>query len=152
MKKDFRLSLEKLDSRIALSSNPWYVDAVKAPEVWSQITTTVNNKPVVAILDSGIDLNHEALKNNLWKNPNEKVDGIDNDGNGYVDDVSGWDFVDNDSVAQDGFYHGTFVAGIVNSVANGNVNILPLRFQNNSGLGYSSAAAYAIDYAIGLKK
>ena len=134
VKKDF-LRFEQLDKKILLSNNPWYIDTIKAPEVWSQVIVN-SNKPIVAIVDSGIDVNHEALKNSLYKNPNEKVDGLDNDNNGYVDDISGWDFVDNDNLAQDGFYHGTFVAGIVNSVANGNVNILPLRFQNNNGLGY----------------
>lgn len=106
--------------------------------------------PIVAIVDSGIDLNHAYLKDNLWINPHERVDGIDNDNNGYVDDINGWDFVNNDNVPEDTFYHGTFVAGVTKSV-DPNVRIMVLRFQNNSGLGYTGAAASAINYATKMK-
>ena len=151
MKKDFRLLLEKLETKALLSSNPWYVDAIKAPEVWTQISNTLTNKPVVAIVDSGLDLNHDVFKNSLWTNPYDKIDGVDNDKNGYVDDIVGWDFVQNDNSPQDGLYHGTHVAGIVSQIGNGRVSIMPLRFQNDSGLGYAGAAASAIHYAVDMK-
>ena len=149
MKKDFRLGVEQLDSRVYLSSNPWYIESIKADIAWSQINSIT--KPVVAIVDSGMDLNHPFLTSNLFKNPLDPVDGKDNDNNGYVDDINGWDFVDNDNSPQDGFYHGTHVAGIVNSVGNNKISILPLRFMNNNGLGYTGAAANAIHYAVDLK-
>lgn len=150
MKKDFRLGLEKLDTKLLLSSNPWFIDSIKAPEVWSQVIGSVD-KPVVAIVDSGLDLNHSQFQNSLWSNPYDKIDGIDNDNNGYVDDIVGWDFVQNDNSPQDGLYHGTHVAGIVTKIGNGNISIMPLRFQNDSGLGYAGAAASAIHYAVDMK-
>lgn len=107
--------------------------------------------PVVAIIDSGIDINHEALKQYLWKNPGEIVaNNIDDDSNGYVDDIYGWNFANNTNVVQDGYYHGTHVSGIVASY--GPVSIMTLKFQNDSGLGYTGAAISAINYAIMMKK
>lgn len=150
MKRDFRLGLEQLDNKVLLSSNPWYIDTIKAPEVWSQISV-IHNKPVVAIVDSGVDLNHSALVPNLFRNPLDPVDGKDNDGNGYVDDITGWDFVQNDNSPQDDLWHGTHVAGIVNIIGNNNISILPLKFIGASGSGYMGAASIAIHYAVDLK-
>lgn len=151
MKKDFLQGPEQLEHKRLLSSNPWYIDAIRASATYQNIEIS-NNKPVVAIVDSGADLNHELLKNNLWRNPKDPVDGIDNDSNGYVDDNVGWDFVQNDGVPQGDFYHGTHVAGIVKLITNGNVDLMILRFQDNNGLGYAGAAAYAINYAVQMKK
>lgn len=150
MKKDFRLGIERLDQLVLLSTNPWYIDNIRASEVWSQIDNA-NTKPIVAIVDSGIDLNHDEFKNSLWTNQYDKVDGIDNDGNGYVDDIHGWDFVQNDNSPQDGLFHGTHVAGIVSKIGNGQIQIMPLRFQDNNGLGYLGAASMAINYAVDMK-
>lgn len=149
-KRDFLLGLEKLDNKTLLSGNPWYVDAIKAPEVWGEVSS-VTTKPVVAIVDSGVDLTHPSLINNLFHNPLDPVDGKDNDNNGYVDDNTGWDFVQNDASPQDELYHGTHVAGIVSTIGNSNVSILPLKFIGSSGSGYTGAAVAAIDYAINLK-
>lgn len=149
MKKDFRLTLEKLDSRLTLSINPWYIDAIKAPVIWDQLNDT--NKSVVAVIDSGIDFNHEALKPNIWTNPLEKADGIDNDNNGYIDDIHGWDFVENDNIPQGAFFHGTHVAGIINTIGNNHVSIMPLRYSNDSGMGYAGAIVSAINYAVDMK-
>ncbi len=126
MKKDFHLIFENLENKRVLADG------------------------VVAVVDSGIDLNHSYLKDNLWINPYEIVDGKDNDNNGYVDDINGWDFVNNDNVPEDSFYHGTAVSGVVKS-ADANVRLMTLRFQNSSGLGYTGAAASAITYATNMK-
>lgn len=106
--------------------------------------------PVVAVVDSGIDFGHEYLKNNIWLNPYEIADGKDNDNNGYVDDLNGWDFVNNDNAPDDTFYHGTFVAGVAKSV-DSDIKIMSLKFQGSNGTGYTGAAATAINYATKMK-
>jgi len=107
--------------------------------------------PIVAIIDSGIDVNHEALKDSLWKNPGEIVDNnIDDDNNGYVDDIYGWNFSGNNNVVQDGYGHGTHVGGIVASY--GAVNIMVLKFQDDSGFGFTGDAIRSIDYIVMMKK
>jgi subtilisin family serine protease len=117
---------------------------------------------VVGIVDEGIDVNHPDLKNNIWVNPFETSgDGIDNDGNGYVDDVNGWDFYSNDNTVYDGTGddHGTHVAGTVGGVGgNGigvagvswNVTMISTKFLGTDG-GYTSGAIKAIDYLTDLK-
>jgi hypothetical protein len=75
---------------------------------------TGSKSVIVGVVDEGIDINHADLKDNIWVNPFDTADdGIDNDGNGYVDDVNGWDFVNNDNTVYDGSGddHGTTVAG-----------------------------------------
>jgi subtilisin family serine protease len=127
MGKDAKLHIENLENRLALTG------------------------AIVAFVDSGIDLNHKDLSENIWTNTSEKVDGIDNDNNGYVDDIHGWDFANNDNIPQDDFYHGTHIAGIVDSVSKNTVTLMPLKFQNYQGLGYTGAAATAINYATNMK-
>ncbi len=68
---------------------------------------------VVAIIDTGIDVNHPLIKSHLWVNPNEKANGSDNDGNGYAGDLHGWNFVSNNNDISDNHGHGTHVAGII---------------------------------------
>ncbi len=91
---------------------------IDAPEAWDLLTTT---SVVVAMLDTGIDIDHNDLHDNLWVNPGEIAgNGIDDDQNGYVDDIHGWDFVDNDSIVQDvpTEAHGTFSSGLLGAVGN----------------------------------
>lgn len=101
---------------------PGLVDAdIDAPEAWD--TATGDSEIVIAIIDSGIDYNHPDLAANIWTNPNEIPDGFDNDGNGFVDDIVGWDTfnLDNDPIDDNG--HGTHVAGTVGASTNNNIGV-----------------------------
>ncbi len=112
----------------------------------------------VAVIDTGVDLNHEDLKGNLWKNLNEICDdGVDNDNNGFVDDCYGWNFVANNNNPQDDDGHGTHIAGIIGAVTNNNkgvagvnwyVNIMPIKVLDSNGRGDLSSYINGIYYAV----
>lgn len=125
-------------------------------EAWSR--STGSTQLVVAVVDSGIDLQHADLAANIYTNPHEiPGDGIDNDGNGWVDDVHGWNFAANTAIPQDDHKHGTHVAGILGAVGNNglgitgvnwNLSILPIKFLASNGSGTTDAAVRGILYAV----
>ncbi len=125
---------------------------IRATSAWDLFTGDPNF--VVAIIDSGTQLNHPDLAANIWTNPGEIAgNGADDDGNGYIDDVNGWDFYSRDSNPTDGG-HGTHTAGTVGAVGNNGTGVvgvawrcklMPLRFLGANG-GYTSDAVLAIQY------
>ncbi len=93
---------------------------IDASDGWS--TTTGSSETVIAIIDTGIEATHPDLLTSLWSNLDELPgNGLDDDGNGYVDDTYGWDFVENDNVPQDPQGHGTEVAGVTGAAMNNGV-------------------------------
>lgn len=128
---------------------------INAPAAWE--TTTGSPSTIIAVIDSGIDFLHPDLQNNRWINPSEQANGIDDDGNGLVDDISGWDFVANEGDASDEQGHGTQMAGAIAAEGNNGAGItgvmwraslMNLRVLNNTGTGDLAQAVQAIDYAI----
>lgn len=131
------------------------LNAIYAPEAWNAGIT--GKDVVVAVIDSGVDSNHRDLAGQFWINTDEIAgDGIDNDNNGYIDDVSGWDFTDGDNTPNDLNGHGTHVAGIIASARNRfgstgvayNANIMPIRVLDADGDGSFGDLAKGIYYAV----
>lgn len=137
---------------------------IDAPEAWD--VTTGDASVIVGVIDTGVDYKHPDLAANMWTNPGEDAwtdpnnpntgNGIDDDGNGYVDDWRGWDFVNNDNDPFDDNGHGTHVSGTIGAVGNDGVGvagvnwtvkIMPLKFLSASGSGSLAAAVEAINYA-----
>ncbi|MBU0731426.1 S8 family serine peptidase [Patescibacteria group bacterium] len=146
----------------------WYLDQasgadVDAPQAWGEETGKAS--VVVAVIDTGADMNHPDLVNNFWVNSGEIPNNhIDDDNNGYVDDVNGWNFLDNnnnlnpvpDGGDDAGVSHGTHVAGIIGAVGNNsigvtglswNVSIMVIKVLDDEGVGNTYDIAQGINYA-----
>lgn len=143
------------------SSNPyvgeqWGLDSYGVKQLWNK--PIINSKrPVVAVLDTGVDITHPDLKDNIWTNQLEAngVEGYDNDNNGFVGDAHGWDFVNNSPKIRDNNMHGTHVAGIVAAANNGigiiganpRALIMPVTVMQSDGTGDVATIIKGIDYA-----
>lgn len=174
-------STAKIDSAIG---QDWALMNIGFFEVFSPLVQPVkptvqpcSPEVVVAVIDTGLDYTHKELADSVWVNPGESgaweppaqlkakiacrdrgCNGVDDDGNGFIDDVVGWDFVHNIPLPYDTHGHGTHIAGIISaSAANGmgttgvcpRVAIMPLKYYDNSGAGYNNLnnTVRAIHYA-----
>ncbi|MCG2681595.1 MAG: S8 family serine peptidase, partial [Kiritimatiellae bacterium] len=133
---------------------------IDAPEAWNINTGSAGN--IVAVIDSGLDYTHPDLAANVWVNAAEQAGsaGVDDDGNGYVDDIYGIDAAYSDTDPMDVDGHGTHCAGTIGAVGNNNlgvvgvnwnVKILGLKFLDDTGSGWDSDAIECIEYAIDKK-
>ncbi len=139
-------------------SKQWAHTVVKSNEAWN--LSVGGDDIVVAVIDTGSDVNHPDLKNNIWINKNEiPNNGRDDDGNGFIDDVNGWDFANNDNNPADDVDHGTHVAGTIGAVCDNAIGIcgqakkiklMPLKFLTKEN-GDVAHAIKAIEYAIKMR-
>lgn len=135
----------------------WALAATKVVQGWN--ISRGDERVVIALLDTGFAMNHEDLPHErLWVNETEAngTTGIDDDGNGLVDDINGWDWIDDDPIADDQHGHGTHVAGVIAAGTNNGIGIAghgqqlrvaPLRVLDSSGTGFISDLVAALDYA-----
>ncbi len=131
---------------------------INAIEAWD--ITKGNKKVIIAVIDSGVNHKHKDLAANMWQNNLEIYgeEGVDDDGNGYIDDFNGYDFMNDDNIPDDKVGHGTHCAGVIGADHNGvgvagvmaNVSIMALKFLGSRG-GELKDAIAAIEYAIDKK-
>jgi thermitase len=153
-----QLAGQNEDPALALS---WGLDQIGAPAAWKR--ETGNRQIIVAIIDTGADVFHPALKRNIWRNPgesgldvdgmNKAMNGLDDDGNGFVDDIHGWNFVEQSPDVTDDHGHGTHIAGIVGGQGTGvarDVSLMILKYYDTQSQGIDNLTntIAAIRYAI----
>ena len=140
-----------------LYSQQWGLQAINLPALWDKPKKSTK-RPVIAILDTGVDIEHPDLAANIWTNATEAngISGQDDDANGFKDDIHGWDFINNHSVTNDFNGHGTHCAGIAAAVGNNGIGItganpdaliMPVTVMQSNGTGDVATIVKGIDYA-----
>lgn len=132
---------------------------IDAPEAWKTWTGEIGAGITLAVIDTGIDYNHPDLKGQVWVNPYEiPGNGIDDDNNGYIDDIHGADFANEDGDPMDDNMHGTHCSGTIAGIGNNGIGVagvawrgvrlMGLKFLTSTGSGKTSDSIKAIDYAM----
>lgn len=135
----------------------WGIPAIGLDKLWP-LKSLTSKRPVIAIIDTGVDTEHPDLKDNIWTNSAEAdgAEGDDDDHNGYADDLHGWDFVNNTARMRDNNGHGTHCAGIAAASGNNGIGIvganpealiMPLAVLQSNGTGDIATIIKALDYA-----
>ncbi len=129
---------------------------IDADDAWNVGTGT--HDVLVGVVDTGVDYNHTDLAANTWTNPGEIAgNGVDDDGNGFIDDIKGWDFYNDDNDPIDDNGHGSHCSGTIGAVGNNgigvagvnwSVKIAGIKFLSSGGSGYTSDAIDAINYGV----
>lgn len=152
------------DPSYAQQQTMW--EQIDAPKAWD--FTIGSRRVIIATIDTGADIWHDDLKTNVWTNPYEIPDNnYDDDGDGYIDDINGWNFIENNNDVRtsvldnsddhEAINHGTIIAGLVAAVGNNNkgavglnwqVSLMPLRAVASDGSGSYTKVAKAIEYAV----
>jgi parallel beta-helix repeat protein len=150
------LNVHDTEPNDPLYNQQWALPKIDAPNAWD--IEKGDPSITIAILDTGADYNHADLADNIWNNTDEIAgNGIDDDSNGFIDDVKGWDFFNSDNAPVDDYGHGTHCAGIVAAVTNNNIGvaglcwnckIMPVKIGDESRLSIVNASeglVYAAD-------
>lgn len=141
-----------------LYAEQWGIPAINLPALWQQPKITTK-RPVIAILDTGVDITHPDLADNIWTNTLEAegVEEADDDNNGFADDLHGWDFINQTGRIGDWNGHGTHCAGIAAAVGNNGIGItganpdaliMPITIMQSDGTGDVATIVKGIDYAV----
>ncbi len=160
---DFQLSAAEAKTSSKTATSQWAHDVIDTYEAWDY--TEGAEDVVVAVIDSGVDIDHTYLRAAAWVNPNEIRNGRDDDGNGLIDDIHGWNYVEKNNKVQPsretkGAYHGTHVAGIIAGQRNlrrkvsgvaPRAKLMSLKFLDHNKNGNTSHAIKGIYYAINKK-
>ncbi len=152
---DYSFRVLDVEPNDPLFLSQWNLPKIEAPAAWD--ITTGSDRVIIAFVDSGVDLTHPELKDRIWINTDEIAgNGVDDDGNGKIDDVHGWDWVNWDDEPLDDYGHGTFVASIAVAETNNGIQmagvswgaeVMPIKVFDERGDSYHWHIADGITYA-----